>query len=146
MFAYSSGFKPAHSARALVTRTAAFAALLGLAGCASDPYTTAQHVSPQVVAQATEMEDDGLPVQTAPSARVRMAPDDPSEPFSRNYGGSNPSAVRKEAKPEEHYEQVPADRAPVPQQAMKLPLPGDLPDDLPADFRKKLVHAMAEAE
>ncbi len=87
------------------------------------------------------MEDDGLPVQTAPPARVRSAPDNPNEPFSRNYGGPNPSAVGKDEKPEEHYEQVPA-----PAQAARVPLPADLPNDLPPDFRRKLVHAMAEAE
>lgn len=32
------------------------------------------------------MEDDGLPVQVAPASAIRQQPDDPSEPFSRNYG------------------------------------------------------------
>ena len=31
------------------------------------------------------MEDDGLPAQAARLAAIRHAPDDPSEPFSRNY-------------------------------------------------------------
>jgi hypothetical protein len=34
-----------------------------------------------------EIEDDGLPVQSPPPARIRDEPDDPSEPFSPNYGG-----------------------------------------------------------
>ncbi len=34
-----------------------------------------------------EIEDDGLPVQSPPPARIREEPDDPSEPFSPNYGG-----------------------------------------------------------
>ncbi len=142
MFALSAGDEPGSFARAKVARVAAFAAFLGLAGCASDPNArSAETMSPQVVADATEMEDDGLPAQTAPPARVRAAPDDPSEPYSRNYGGPNPSAIRKEDKPEERYEPVPAAA-----QAARVPLPASLPDDLPADFRRKLVHAMADAE
>jgi hypothetical protein len=34
-----------------------------------------------------EMEDDGRPAQLPPRADVRAAPDDPSEPWSPNYGG-----------------------------------------------------------
>ena len=33
-----------------------------------------------------EIEDDGLAVQAPPLKRKRVEPDDPSEPFSRNYG------------------------------------------------------------
>jgi hypothetical protein len=32
------------------------------------------------------MEDDGLPAQVAPLVAIRNEPDDPSQPFSRNYG------------------------------------------------------------
>ncbi len=35
-----------------------------------------------------DLEDDGIEVQTAPSLRVRAMPDDPREPWSRNYGRS----------------------------------------------------------
>lgn len=139
MFALFTGCKPVAVTRAQLARSAALVAILGLAGCASDPNAkTAQNMSPQVMADAGEMEADGLPVQSPPPARVRQAPDDPSEPFSRNYGGVNPSAVREDKPPQEHYEQIPV----VPAQAMKPPLP----DDLPEEFRRKLVHAMAETE
>ncbi len=40
--------------------------------------------------RVVELEDDGLPVQDAPPARIRNVPDDPSEPFSPNYGGPAP--------------------------------------------------------
>jgi len=33
-----------------------------------------------------EIEDDGLAVQSPPKVRRRIEPDDPSEPFSPNYG------------------------------------------------------------
>ncbi len=142
MFALKPGQVPVVTSRVAFARSAAFAAVLGLAGCASDPNArTAQSMSPQVVADATEMEDDGLPVQTPPPARVRAEEVDPSEPFSPNYGGANPSAVRKDEQREEYYEQVP-----VPAHAMAPHLPQDIPDDLPEEFRRKLVHAMAETE
>ncbi len=73
---------------------------------------------PQQVAAAPapreEMEDDGLPVQRPPLARSVRQPDDPSEPFSRNYGAPAPAAPQKAAA---------------------------IPDDLPPAFRKKLVVA-----
>lgn len=142
MFALKSGRVPVVISRVSFARSAAFAAILGLAGCASDPNArTAQNMSPQVVADATEMEDDGLPVQTAPPVRIRAQQVDPSEPFSPDYGGANPSAERNGEKPEEYYEQVP-----VPAHALAPDLPQDLPDDLPEEFRRKLVHAMAETE
>jgi hypothetical protein len=34
-----------------------------------------------------EMEDDGRPAQLPPRVDVRAAPDDPSQPWSPNYGG-----------------------------------------------------------
>ena len=39
------------------------------------------------------MEDDGLPVQVSPRAGIRQTPDDPSEPFSRNYGPKLPARL-----------------------------------------------------
>ena len=43
-----------------------------------------------------EVEDDGLPVQTPPQ-RAAQEPDDPSEPFSRNYGSpvASPAAAMR---------------------------------------------------
>ncbi len=34
----------------------------------------------------TELEEDGLEAQIPPPPTIRLAPDDPSEPFSPNYG------------------------------------------------------------
>lgn len=135
MFAFVTGVRPAVTVRARATRVATVAAVLGLAGCASDPYpSTAQNVSPQAVAQAAaEVEADGLPAQTPPPARISTAPDDPSEPFSRNYGGVNPSAI---VAPARHESDPPPLHAQDPQ----------IPADLPQDFRRKLVQAMAENE
>jgi hypothetical protein len=47
-------------------------------------------------ASKSDMEADGLPAQTAPPARIRQEPDDPSEPFSPNYGGprANPAPAQ----------------------------------------------------
>lgn len=38
-----------------------------------------------------EVEDDGLPVQAAPRLRAKPMPDDPTQPFSPNYGRVLPS-------------------------------------------------------
>ena len=64
------------------------------------------------VAEATvprvELEDDGLPAQTPPLRRARPEPDDPTEPFSRNYGTVRP--LRRAAAPAEAATVVPGDR------------------------------------
>lgn len=79
--------------------TGARVGVLGLAalsaGCASQQarHTSPSHVAgPQAVAAAgtkVELEDDGLPVQIAPR-HPQPGPDDPSEPFSPNYGSAAP--------------------------------------------------------
>ncbi len=52
------------------------------------------------VPEKIEMEDDGKPVQAAPRAGIRQTPDDPREPWSRNYGGpSSPPVRRADAEP-----------------------------------------------
>ncbi len=58
-------------------------------------------------------------------------PDDPGEPFSRNYGGGNPAALRAGARGE--------DEKVVPQKP-------SLPQDLPPAFRQKLVTALSQDE
>ncbi len=136
MFAFKSGSRPAKLPRAAIARAAAMAALSGLAGCASthNPYT-AQNVpvaQPQHVA-AAEAEDDGRPAQALPTDRLRQMPDEPNEPFSKNYGGKNPSSNK-------HYEAEAPARPVAPAQAPKIP------NDLPATFRKKLMQAMASDE
>ncbi len=131
MFAFQAGAKP-------VLTSCALAALLGLAGCSSaqtNSYTSdnVAVAKPQAVAQAAvvEVEDDGLPAQTPPSGRIRQLPDDPNEPFSRNYGGVNPSSSVSD-------ESTPSGRIPDAAPAV--------PHDLPPDFRRKLVTALAQDE
>lgn len=134
MFAFKAGSLPAHHYRAFAARAAAAALMAALGGCASDQYQTSAGYAPAEprVAQAVvDVEDDGLPAQTPPQVSARQSADDPSEPFSRNYGGVNPSAMA-----------VPGARAPVRQHA---PQP-DIPDDLPPAFRQKLVTAMTTDE
>ena len=40
-----------------------------------------------------ELEDDGIEVQAAPGKHLHKIPDDPSEPWSRNYGRSPASTA-----------------------------------------------------
>jgi hypothetical protein len=66
---------------------------LVLAGCAAEPkpYRVAGPVRdapPNSI--RVEIEDDGLPAQIAPRHR-RAMPDDPSEPWSPNYGSAPPA-------------------------------------------------------
>ena len=89
---------PLRSCRSIPTgaRIAARAALLCIAcvvsACASNTgyRQDAAGVAgpPQRVASAPvpELEDDGLPGQVSPPPRAARDPDDPSEPFSPNYG------------------------------------------------------------
>lgn len=73
-----------------------------VSGCASTHHNTqvygyydAGASAQRKVAQAgVVMEDDGLPSQSPPPAHIRALPDEPGEPFSKNYGGSNPAATR----------------------------------------------------
>ena len=130
MCAYEAGGQPALLPRVVLARLAAMAAVFGLAGCAS---ATNQYSAQNVaVAQATEVEADGRPAQAVPTSRLREMPDEPAEPFSKNYGGKNPSAGKK------------AD----PVQPVNAPahMPPKIPQDLPPAFRNKLMQAMAEAE
>ena len=63
---------------------------LALGACATEPAYRQQVAGPaQQIARApsVEVEDDGLPAQTPPPSRDAREADDPSEPFSPNYGG-----------------------------------------------------------
>ena len=74
----------------------ALAAALALAGCASDKstYRESSYVGAVAPPQpAIAMEADGLPVQTPPLRQERPEIDDPTEPFSRNYGPSPSNAA-----------------------------------------------------
>lgn len=138
MCAFAAGQEPAEKVRASIAR-AALAALLasslsGLAGCASQHQSSTAYSQPanmRVSQVAAEVEDDGLPAQTPPPARIRHMADDPAEPFSKNYGGQNPSALGVAPKDDEGPQ-----RAPTPV----------LPRDLPPAFRAKLAAAIAADE
>ena len=112
------------------------AALVSVGGCASTQaprYSSESVVPTRAVAQATPaVEDDGLPAQTPPPAYIRQLPDDPSEPFSPNYGGGNPAALDNAA----------SGKATPSPPAVRVPVP----DDLPAAFRHKLVTALRQDE
>lgn len=61
------------------------------AGCASSStqnrtYAQVGMASYDRLGKKPEMEDDGLPAQMPPARRQRAEPDDPTEPFSPNYG------------------------------------------------------------
>lgn len=67
-------------------------ALVLLAGCAADKppsYVGGSSAQQFAAAQArkVEMEDDGQPVQSPPVRSMRAEDDDPSQPWSPNYGG-----------------------------------------------------------
>ena len=132
MFALAAGSSPAQKNRAALARAAAAVLFAALGGCASSQNTAQYEAQNARVAQAvTDVEDDGLPAQTPPPQRIRQSPDNPAEPFSRNYGGSNPSAS---AAPEP--EGPAPNRSPAPK----------IPTDLPPVFRQKLVAAMIADE
>lgn len=135
MFAFSVGSQAPKLCCAALVRSTASIALLALAGCASnsDRYASyGQHQPTQVAhAVAVEVEDDGLPSQAPPPVRIRDIPDDPSEPFSKNYGGTNPSGVP------EIYENVTT----PPEEA-----PDVVRSDLPVVVRQKVAAAHAANE
>jgi hypothetical protein len=102
----SSGSLPSR-ARKLRVSAALLLVAAALGGCSStrstatadaswpgstDPYRVAYEPPPPKV----EMEDDGMEAQVPPLKRERTEPDDPSEPFSRNYG-TVPPVRRAEA-------------------------------------------------
>ncbi len=105
--------------------------LLALTGCASTPRQYSANDVRVAQAAVIDVEDDGLPAQTPPPARARQMPDDPSEPFSRNYGGENPSRTTT-VEPDEP-------------KAPRLPQPA-IPSDLPPAFRKQLAAAITVNE
>jgi hypothetical protein len=115
---------------AIVPLLVAAAAVCG-AGCATDKNayyaSNAAAVAYARQAAAVEIEDDGLPSQAPPAASIRQLPDDPSEPYSRNYGGPNPAAI-------EHRPAGEAASRPVPARPA-------IPADLPPAFRKQLAMA-----
>jgi hypothetical protein len=59
---------------------------VALSGCATSSAGEPSGLRSHAPTARVEIEDDGLPAQIAPSAAIRNDPDDPSQPFSRNYG------------------------------------------------------------
>lgn len=100
--------KAAALRRALIPVAALFTVVL--AGCASQ---SEYYAGAQVA-----MEDDGLPAQIPPLRRAKPERDDPTEPFSPNYGPPPPNM----------------------QDAAEQP---GLPEDLPPAFRRKLMAAIS---
>ncbi|WP_045836804.1 hypothetical protein [Hyphomicrobium sp. 99] len=135
MSVFSVGLWPVKALRGVLGPLMASVAAVSVAGCATDNDAYYAGSAPPVyVAQgpAVEMEQDGLPVQASPSARIRTMPDDPTQPFSRNYGGPNPADVSA---------------APVAVKVSNGPVmqPDSIPADLPPPFRKQLVAAVDAA-
>lgn len=67
------------------------------AGCASDTtYDSASRVNGPATAsvRSAYVEADGLPPQVAPPQRSIAEPDNPAEPYSRNYGRAHASGPR----------------------------------------------------
>lgn len=127
----------------------------GLAGCSStqSAYSAADAAVAQRVERvaSVEIEDDGLPAQAAPPARIRFTPDDPSEPFSPNYGGANPIPVRAPVDEADEAATPPTLHIPRSQPTtvgftIDRGSPQGVPADLPPAFRQKLVSAMTNNE
>ena len=82
------------TARVCVIGCAAIAA-----GCASNQHSSrVGGPDPRQLATRVEIEDDGLPAQLAPR-NPRPTPDDPTEPWSPNYGNRAPLKAAERAVP-----------------------------------------------
>ena len=72
--------------RLLLALAGALAAAIAAAGCATSTAVDTAQFHYAARAERTITEDDGLPAQVDPPSGIRQLADDPSEPFSRNYG------------------------------------------------------------
>lgn len=137
MYESSSGRGPG---RGHAARAGAVALLLAMAagGCSSTQTAgrsgaswssedEAYRVAYQAPPPRIEFEDDGMEAQVPPPKRIRDEPDDPSEPFSPNYG-----SLQRQAG-------VPA-TAPLGTTAA-APV---IPDDRPRDVRRRVSLASGE--
>ena len=70
----------------LLARLGSLGLAVALAGCVTSSAGETSAARPYAQSERVVLEDDGLPAQVAPSSAIRQQPDDPSEPFSRNYG------------------------------------------------------------
>lgn len=119
-----------------------------LSACSSHPTEAPRaEVAPgayyprQVAAGSEEMEADGLPAQRPPLQHRRPTVDDPSEPFSPNYGSSVATADSKPAVTRTSYRSE--SRSALGQKqavsGWRMTVDRALPDDLPPGFRRRLV-------
>jgi hypothetical protein len=136
MFALPTGPSPVRKASVCLVHVAAAVMIAALGGCASTPADSSAHVTANALrvaqsTQVTDVEDDGLPAQTPPAVSSAHVTDDPSEPYSRNYGGANPSASAGPLLP-----------GPIDDREPKQ----QLPKDLPPAFRQKLLAALADED
>jgi hypothetical protein len=83
----------------LAARVGVFGLTVFASGCAThQPPSYVHGPNPQMRAQhlasvaKDDLEDDGRPAQTPPQRRALPEEDDPSQPWSPNYGGPNPSS------------------------------------------------------
>jgi hypothetical protein len=119
-------------------------AAFGLTACApaTSEYSSPSPAVASYVARsdAIDIEDDGLPAQSPPPMHLRHRPDDPSEPFSRNYGGTNPASAAKQ-NGDANQPDASQTATVVPDAAYPY-----IPSDLPPAFRRQLAAAMDQAE
>ncbi|MCB1521868.1 MAG: hypothetical protein KDJ37_15020 [Hyphomicrobiaceae bacterium] len=113
------------------------------------PYAGPAARSASVEPPSEEMEADGLPAQRPPLLRPRRGQDDPSEPFSPNYGrvaeGSGTSSwVARASYSEPVGGSAGASTARL-RDDRYAPDDNYIPDDLPPDVRRRLVSS-ARAE
>lgn len=131
MFAF---FTPRQTAKAVRAVAVCLLAAIGAscAGCANNGTSFPNGPAPSVyVAQGPSVptESDGLPVQAAPPSTIRQMPDDPTQPYSPNYGGTNPASTLQKPPTVKASNEVP-------------PIRPSVPADLPPAFRKQLVAAI----
>lgn len=93
--------KPVCGALAAVARCLVVCPLLIAGGCASQSeyrqanyYAGAPRPAAAPARPAAEMEDDGRPGQIPPRPEQRRVADDPTQPWSPNYGGPAAKPVR----------------------------------------------------
>lgn len=98
-----------HAKLVTLVRACALGAGLFAGGCASDQdhraqayaYSQQAHGANGPASQQRkaepELEDDGLPSQVPPPIHRRREADDPSEPYSPNYGNPHAGAPRQRA-------------------------------------------------
>ncbi len=99
----------------LAARIAVFGVIgAGLAGCASKSPPNYAGVDPRLVNERqwkVEIEDDGKPAQAPPARRMRPEEDDPSQPWSPNYGRKLPAQINPVQPPRQHAWPKPVEAA-----------------------------------